>query len=236
MAEYIANFTLNFVFIFSTMVLFFLPFTAIFWWRNRREISRARPHFNYFMEKFFLSRESNFLVASWAAAEAVIWFIIPEFLLILVLFMKVKGKAKLVVYDVLGTIVGTIIALVLHVPETLLTRFPYIYPKMIEQVHSWYDQHGVFGLVFQPFSGVPYKVFTHLAPDYHFFIPLFIVIAVVVRMSRYVIIYELGKAVYPLLHKFVRKHYLILFVVAIIIFTFMLMRVSQTYGPGYRVS
>jgi len=215
------------------MVLFFVPFVAIFYIRNRQHIRDKRPHFNFFMEKFFASRESNYLVLCWALAEAVVWFIIPEFLLFLMIFMKVKHKVNLLKYDIIGTLIGTVVGFWWHASNSTLVKIPYVFQGMIEQTRLWYDAHGVWGLFFQPFSGVPYKVFTNLALDYHFFLPLFIVIAVVARISRYFIAYEVTKALYPLLHRFVRRHYAVLFVVGIVIFTGLLLKVSMTYGAGY---
>jgi hypothetical protein len=217
----------------ASVALFFAPFVLVFYARNYRQITEKKPHFNFFMEKFFASKESNYLILAWAACEAVFWFIIPEFLLFLMVFMKVRNKVNLIKYDIIGTVIGTGIGLWWHASHETLLKIPYVYQGMIDQTKLWYDMHGVWGLIYQPFSGVPYKVFTNLALDYHFFIPLFLLIAVVARMSRYFIAYEVTKALYPLLHKFVRRHYSVLFLVAMAIFTGLLLKVSITYGPGY---
>jgi len=230
MAAYALNYVLNFVVIFISMALFFAPFVAVFTWRNWSQMRGKRPHFNYFMEKFFMSPESNALVFCWAAAEAFIWFIIPEFLLILVIFMKVDRKFELIKYDILGTVTGTLIALTWYIPNSTFLRLPYVRPKMLQQVHIWYQHHGVLGLAFQPFSGVPYKVFTHVAWQFHFFLLTFIFVAIAARIVRYVIAYEIAKALYPALHPFVRKHYAILFVGAVAIFTLLLMHVVRMYS------
>jgi membrane protein YqaA with SNARE-associated domain len=235
MAHYALAYLINFCFVFGSMALFFAPFAGWFYWRHRVQIREKRPHFNFFMEKFFASTQSNYLVATWAASEAIIWFIIPEFLLFLMIFMKVRHKINLLKYDIIGTVIGTLIGVWWHAPQNVLTKIPYVFDGMVQQTRFWYDAHGIWGLIFQPFSGVPYKVFTNLAADYHFFLPLFLVIAVVARISRYFIAYELTKALYPLLHSFVRRHYAVLFVVGIAIFTGLLMKVSLTYGPGYVV-
>lgn len=235
MADFISSFLIHFCFIFASMVLFFLPFVIVFYARHRRQITEKRPHFNFFMEKFFASKESNYLVMAWAAFEAVWWFIIPEFLLFLIIFMKVKHKVNLLKYDIIGTVIGTVIGVWWHASAGTLLKIPYVFQGMIDQTKFWYDTYGIWGLFFQPFSGVPYKVFTSLALDYQFFFPAFLLIAVVARISRYVIAYELTKALYPLLHKFVRKHYAVLFGVGIAVFTLLLMRVVSLYGPGYVV-
>jgi len=230
MSTYFVTFAKDFVGVFCGMVLFFAPFVAVFWWRNRESIRQKKPHFNYFMERFFLSHEADALVFCWAAAEAVVWFIIPEFLLFLVIFMRVHRKFDLLKYDLLGTIFGSIVAIFWHIPQSVFLRLPYIRPKMISQVQVWYQQHGVWGLLHQPFSGVPYKVFTHEAGNYHFFIPAFLVIAIVARMVRYLVVYEAVQLGYPVLHTFVRRHYAVLFLCATMIFTVLLMRVVQLYA------
>lgn len=230
MVDVVVSFVINFCIVFVSISLFFLPFVGVFWYRRRDEIADKRPHFNYFMEKFFHSKESNALITTWAAAEAIFWFVVPEFLLILIIFMKVRRKTQLVIYDILGTTIGTIIALMLHLPEKTLLSIPYIYQNMITHVHEWFGEYGIFGIFFQPFSGVPYKVFNALALDYGFFIPFFIVLAVIARMIRYLIVYEITKALYPFVHRFVRKHYAVLFIAAMVIFTMLLMKISHMYS------
>lgn len=230
MAAYLVKLLVDFAGVFVGMALFFLPFVAIFFYRNRTEILAKRPHFNYFMERFFISPESNALIFCWAAAEALVWYIIPEFLLFLVIFMKIHRKFDLVKYDLLGTIAGTFIAVWWRLPDHIFQHLPFIRPKMLTQVDHWYDAHGVFGLAHQPFSGVPYKVFAHELSHYHFFILWFILVAIAARMIRYLVVYEATKALYPLLHRFVRRHYAVLFVVACLVFTLLLVRVVQIYS------
>lgn len=230
MLHYLIQIPANFALVLGSILVFFAPFIAAFWWRNRQKISEVKPHFNQFMEQFFLSPESNVMIIFWAAGEAIAWFVLPEFLLFLMVFMKVRHKFDLLKYDIIGTLIGTTIAVIWHAPEALLTKLPYVYPSMFTQVRDWFSHYGVLGLFFQPFSGVPFKVFNSLALDFHFFIPLFIFVALIARISRYFIAYEVTKAIYPFIHTFVRKHYAILLIVAIFVFTLLLMAVSHTYG------
>lgn len=230
MVEYLATLAVHFIGVFVGVVLFFTPFVAVFWYRNRHEIRDKQPHFNQFAEQFFMSRESNALILAWGAAEAFFWFVLPEFLLFLVIFLKVRHKFDLLKYDLIGTAIGTIIAMLWHAQDAVLVQLPYVYQGMIDQVRIWFEEWGIWGLIFQPFSGVPFKVFNHIAPEFGFFFVFYIVIAISVRMARYFIAYEVLKAVYPVTHKFVRKHYGILFIVAVIVFTMLLMRVSQIYS------
>ncbi|MFI5270842.1 MAG: hypothetical protein ACHQT9_02255 [Candidatus Saccharimonadales bacterium] len=163
-------------------------------------------------------------------SEAFIWFVIPEFLLFLVIFMRIRRRIDLLLYDIYGTIVGTILAYIIHLRPAQIAHLPYIQPKMLNYVHGWYNAHGIFGLIFQPFSGVPYKVFTYLAPYYHFFILYFLVVAIVVRISRYFLIYLFLDNVYPFFHKFVYKRYVRLFFVSVFIFSVLLLKVYESYA------
>ncbi len=230
MADGFIAYLQHFVFVFGCMVLFFAPFMAVFYVRHRQAIREKKPHFNQFMELFFQSKPSNFLVLFWAMGEAIFWFIIPEFLLLLFIFMRIKRKKALLLYDVLGTTAGTIIGLVFVIPHSILLQVPYIFPNMITQVQQWYEQSGIWALLYQPFSGVPYKVFIAEMHTYGLPIIAFILLAVTVRIARYAIAYYLLVVMYPAFHKFVQKHYSILFIIGIALFTFMLMRVSTTYS------
>jgi cell shape-determining protein MreD len=116
------------------ITLFILPFYAAFRIRKR---STDLGGFNISLEIFFKSREANALIFLWALGEATIWFVIPEFLLVLVLFMRAERKFQLVLYDIYGTIIGTLIAINIHITNNQISQLPFIKPKMVAQVHTW---------------------------------------------------------------------------------------------------
>jgi membrane protein YqaA with SNARE-associated domain len=144
--------------------------------------------------------------------------------------MRIHRKTELLLFDIYGTVVGTLMAFVVHLPERLIDKLPYVQPRMVLQVHRWFDARGILGLIYQPFSGVPYKVFTHLAPSYHYFFLTFLIFAVVVRISRYYVIYVLLSGMYPVLHKHVYRNYFRLFAVATFIFSILLLKVYTSYA------
>ena len=181
------------------------------------------------MDRFFDSPYLNWLVLLWAAAEAVIWFVIPEFLLLLIIFMKVRHKANLLVYDIIGTVIGSIVGLTIYLSRPFMLSLPYVYESMFTKTYDWFESMGIWGLINQPFSGVPYKVFLNVAPDFGFNIFLFLTLAIALRIGRYAFFYGLFWLAYPALHRFVYKNYLLLFVTAIVLFSLLLMRVSSLY-------
>lgn len=223
---------INYLWVQVAIILFIAPF---FWFYKIRSMANKEDNFSDTIENFFESRQANYLVFFWAFGEALVWFIIPEFLLLLLIFMRVKKKKELLIYDIYGTIAGTVVALAAHLPNSLLLKLPYIQQNMLLQVHHWYDRYGIFGLFFQPFSGVPYKVFANMAGDLKLFMPLFLFVAIIVRISRYIIFYAVFKSIYPALHNFVNRHYIKLFFVSTFIFSALLLRVYMNYGPSYHI-
>lgn len=218
----------NYLYILLSIFLFFVPFVAHYLYVHKLSIKNQK--INLLLENFFGSKESNWLVFFWAFGEAIVWFVIPEFLLLLVIFMRVHKKRELLKYDIAGTIAGTIAALLIRMPRSLLNQLPYIQERMLDQTQYWYHQSDIFALIHQPFSGVPYKVFTNLAWQESFFLPSFVLFAVIVRMFRYIFAYGLFISLYPRLHRIVKRNYIVLALCAILIFTYLLLKTVRIYG------
>lgn len=161
--------------------------------------------------------------------EALVWFVVPELLLILIIFMRTRRRRELIIYDIFGTIAGTVLAFVINLPAHLIEKLPFVQPAMIQQVAVWFDNSGIFALVHQPFSGVPYKIFAYLAPNYHILIIVFIIAAIVVRVARYYILYVLANKLYPVFHRFVYHNYILLFLIVVFIFSVSLLRVYNAF-------
>lgn len=218
---------LNFLIVTVSIIIFVAPFFLWYWLKHRDSLGKI--NFNLYLEYFFSSKQANWLIFAWASTEALIWFVIPEFLLLLIVFMRIKHKRQMLFYDIAGTVAGTLIALAIHLQESTLLKLPYIQPGMITQTKTWYSQEGLLGLAHQPFSGVPYKVFTHLAWQYDFFILWFIIMAVLVRIIRYLIAYGLFISLYPKMHKLVKNNYIPLALGAILVFSILLYNTYNIY-------
>lgn len=219
----------------SIFVVLIIPvFAAPFWLSYRRASKPPQGELGEKIEDFFSSRQMDWLVFSWAAAEAVAWFIIPEFFLLLIIFMRLKQRINLLRWDFGGTIVGTVIAYYIssYLP---IGTLPYITSAMVAQVDLWYSELGVWAVAYQPFIGIPYKVFTHLAAEHHISLFFLVVIGTIVRMARYVIIYCILSALYPFLHRYAHRNYLGVYIASCCVFTFLLLKTVNLYGLAYRV-
>ncbi len=231
----ILTWLLHSVIIQISIVLFAAPFWI--WYRvSRGDAAKHTSHsLGEHIEMFFSSSQMNYLVFCWAATEAIVWFIIPEFLLALIIFMRIRQRASLLVWDLVGTAVGTIFAVIISFSPTDLVRIPYITSGMIMQVHDWYQHFGIWALAFQPFSGIPYKVFTALASGNGIHLVIFVLVGTLVRIGRYIVIYLIFSGLYSVMHRFVFRKYIAIFVVSCMIFSFALLKVVNNYGPTYEV-
>lgn len=224
----------NYFFIQITILAFIAPFYSAYRYTHNKA-GLKNISFNLHLENFFSSKQANFLVFLWAASEAIIWFVIPELLLLLIIFLRVRKKVQLLICDIFGTTVGTILAMIISLNQSEILKIPYVQENMIKQVEVWYQQLGIFGLIFQPFSGVPYKIFILTANEFNFFIPTFIIFGILVRISRYYIFYLIFSGIYPFLHRFVYRNYLPMFFIACFIFSLLLLKVYNLYGPSYEI-
>lgn len=224
----------NYIFIQLAILAFFAPFYLIYRY-NHNKSGFKHITLNQHLENFLSSGQANYLVFIWAASEAIIWFVIPEFLLLLIIFLRIRKKIQLLTYDILGTAFGTIIALFLPLSQNEILRVPYIQENMVKQVEVWYQHMGLLGLILQPFSGIPYKVFTLTANEFGFFIPAFIIFGIMVRVSRYYVFYLVFSGIYPLLHRLIYRNYIPLFLISCFIFSIMLLKVYNLYGSEYTI-
>src|SRR4051812_44864286 len=114
----------NYLVVQTCIILFILPFYLLYRHKYVPD-GDVKASFNRHLELFFTSRYANWLVFWWAVGEALAWFVIPEFLLILLIFMRVQRKRQLYLYDIYGTAAGTFIAFAIRLPEHLIDKLPY---------------------------------------------------------------------------------------------------------------
>lgn len=215
-------------FISGCIAVFFAPFLLVFHIRNRAKFTKPLP-FVQFMEAFFHSGEANLLIAAWVFAESLFWFVAPEFLLVFILFLPKKRSPKLILYDFLGILAGTVVGLLLPLSIEFVSSTPYVYPGMISAVAEWYQQCGVFSLLFQPTSGIPYKIF--IAESIAFGIPFlnFLAAAMAIRMARYAAFFFTFQFIRRFTHKFISRHFIIYTIVVLIVFSISLLKVALIY-------
>src|SRR5262245_30085349 len=95
MLTVIVALVLNFALVLAAIVLFMAPFYALYR-RHHQPANTEEPlSFNRHLEYFFTSKYANWLIFFWAMSEAIVWFVIPEFVLLLLIFMRIHRKREL---------------------------------------------------------------------------------------------------------------------------------------------
>jgi membrane protein YqaA with SNARE-associated domain len=102
------------------------------------------------------------LAAAWATAEATVWPIMPDFVLVPCAAARPATWWRLTLAASAGTAAGGCIMHALGrrgAAEPLLDRLPLVCPPMVTAARYWLASQGPRGLRHQPLSGLPYKVF-----------------------------------------------------------------------------
>jgi membrane protein YqaA with SNARE-associated domain len=126
-------------------------------------------------ERFSCSRGGVVLMFVWAVAEAIVWPIIPEFLLVPMAAGNRQRFYQPLAAAIAGTALGGI-ALYLFAftapasAMAFLAWLPLIGRGSVAAVQSEFAAHGAVALLVQPLSGIPFKVWaliggaSHISP------------------------------------------------------------------------
>ena len=117
------------------------------------------------------------LLSIWALLEASIWFVIPDFLLLILCILYPKNYIKFFLFTILFSILGIIIyfLFVSNYPglaSNILINTPFINQEMLDTLNSLYTVHGITAVLRQTTTVIPVKVWTFLAVlhKFNFFI------------------------------------------------------------------
>lgn len=106
----------------------------------------------------------------WGAAEATVFFIVPDVLLSFLALRAPRLALAACASAVAGAVLGgaSVHALATRAPATALAMIdavPWIGPALIGTIRSGYAADGWWALFRGPYIGEPYKVFALLAPE-----------------------------------------------------------------------
>jgi len=163
------------------------PATAFAWWRT-----------------FAASRAALVVVGAWGFAEAIAWPIIPDFI-ILPLALAVPSRwFAFALAALAGSLSGGLVSYLLGATAPgpyLLDVAPLVTDSMKDGARSALHDDGALGLMAQPLSGIPYKVFAYQAALAGVGIIEYAVLSAVVRGSRFLAVALVGAVAGKLLRK-----------------------------------
>ena len=106
------------------------------------------------------------LVSIWSVAEATVWPIMPDAVLVPLAFARPRDWWRLVLAATAGTALGgvlTYLAGARRGGSGTDWQAPLVRPRMVVAVRNWLGSEGARGVRRQPASGIPFKVFAREA-------------------------------------------------------------------------
>lgn len=115
-------------------------------------------------QAFAHSRKAEALMFLWAAAEAIIFPIIPEFFLLALMVGGRRNFWRLFAASALGSVLGMVVLYILvyvwpQVGTGLLSTLPFATPNRLDKVNGYLDRFGVLAFFVQPWTGIDFKFF-----------------------------------------------------------------------------
>ncbi len=123
----------------------------------------------------------------WAVVEAIAWPIIPDFLLLPLVIAAPARAIFLIAAAVAGSVAGGAIAYSLSASGAgsgLLDAVPLVTARMTSTARATLTEEGAAGLLQQPLSGIPFKVYALQAEPAGLTFPAFVGFSALARGTR----------------------------------------------------
>jgi membrane protein YqaA with SNARE-associated domain len=157
----------------------------------------------------------------WAVAEATLWPIMPDAVLVPLALRRPGSWWRLVLGAALGTLVGGVVSYRLgqQDPEhATIERLPLVRPAMVAAADRWLATEGGRGAWRQPATGVPLKVFARLAGARRLPLGQFLLWAAAARSVRFTLVAGLAALLARRFPEAVARHYWLLTLVWSVVF------------------
>lgn len=169
----------------------------------------------------------------WGLGEALIWPVIPDYYVFAVVPTTPARWWRVALFTSAGSVIGGAIGFwwAFARRSTWPMDFaPLVTEAMIDQAGSWLAGSGPLGILYQPLSGIPYKVFVYLAGAGRLSFSAFLLASIVARSLRIFAVAGISGGLGKIAgtHRLVR-YYDIFFAVFTIVFIYGLWRVVASY-------
>lgn len=195
--------------------------------------SSARPTPFARLRDFATSSAAPRLMFAWAFAEALIWPIVPDFALLPLMLVAPGRAVALVTAAIAGSATGGFVAYLVGASSagpSLLGAAPLVTDRMIEAAGRALSDRGALGLLDQPLSGIPYKVFALQAAPAGVDVPAYLAMSAAVRGARFIAVALVGAVLARLLRPLWERALHLFLVLYSVSFAVGLVRVVGSWG------
>jgi membrane protein YqaA with SNARE-associated domain len=194
------------------------------WAANAALLSECRAAFDWW-ERWSSSRPGLATLFVWAVAEATVWPILPDFLLVPMALGNRRRFYLPLAAAALGMAVGGTCLYLFsywqpHRALALLAHLPTIRAAKITGARSYLAAHGVAGFLYQPWSGIPFKVWAIVGGTGSLNPFLVIPTFIAARTFRMAIFASLARVFAGRFAGFVRDFFLFLVIIYLALFFF----------------
>jgi membrane protein YqaA with SNARE-associated domain len=191
-------------------------------------------------ERFASSRSGTRLMFAWALAEATVWPIIPDFLLIPMAAANRRRFHVPLVAAVTGMAVGgaTTVLFAYRAPRYargLLRHLPLVHEQQIDVARGHLAAHGTVAFLYQPWTGVPSKIWAVVAGAERPNPWLAIAALVIARSLRMALLAGVARLLGRRFAGVIRDHFNFLAATYVAVFSFGLWRISRPTRQASRV-
>jgi membrane protein YqaA with SNARE-associated domain len=178
-----------------------------------------------------MSRFALILLTVWAFFEASFWFIIPDFILLVLCMLNPKNYKKFFIFTILSSLIGITFyfLFVSNYPSislNILMNTPFINQNMIDSINTLYNNEGIVSSLWQTTTFFPVKVWTYQAALHNFDLFLYLFFLAISRSIRMFIISFTFSFLGRKFNRFIRRNLLWMLIVYILVFFAILFQVT----------
>ena len=180
---------------------------------------------------FSLTSGALVLLAIWAFFEASIWFVIPDFFLLVLCVLSPKKYKKFFLIGIIFSLIG-ISAYFMFVSQypgkagEILIETPFIRGRMIEAIGSLYNDQGISSVLKQTTTVIPVKVWTYQAVTHNFNFFIYLLFVGISRAIRIFLICFIFSIIGNKFKKNIKKYSSIFLFLYIILFFLVLFYIT----------
>ena len=186
-------------------------------------------------ERFASGRSGTRLMFAWSLAEATVWPILPDFLLVPMVAANRRRFHVPLAAAVIGMAAGcaTTVLFAYRAPRHawgLLRHLPLVHEQQIDVARRHLAAHGTVAFLFQPWSGVPSKIWAVMAGAERPNPWLAIAALVIARSLRMAVLAGAARLLAGRFAGAIRDHSIVLAATYVAVFSIGLWRVSRSGG------
>lgn len=180
------------------------------------------------------STQIPFVLGAWAFCESIFWFILPDFLLFPMCIQAPSRWKQFCIFTISGSVIGMVVMMALcHFSPDFINSYLFNLPftpiTMEASIITTFEKAPFWAPLTQAVSGIPVKVWTSTATQFHLqSIPLFITLVLISRSIRILLVALTGHLLSKWLGKNLKRLWFLFIVAYLILFFWTMNRLAYS--------